>query len=111
METDRELLELAAKAAGIACDEKGPYTESPCIQSEFGRGNWIENVRRDWAPLADDGDAMRLAVKLSIHLTNSAIDAWASSAMITEIERFGSDPYAATRRAIVRCAAEIWRTK
>lgn len=50
--TDRELLELAAKAAGI---KHNPSLSAAC------RGERIW-----WNPLADDGDALRLAVKLHI---------------------------------------------
>jgi hypothetical protein len=109
--TDKELLELAAKAAGIVLtpvtirnvseqgDDKfiGFRIEHPC--SDFKHG-WF-------APLTDDGDALRLAVKLGIHLTNSDTDAWATQLTVTAIEPLMGDPYAATRRAIVRAAAEI----
>lgn len=65
-----------------------------------------------WNPLTDDGDALRLAVKLGIHL-QFAMDyavAYAGSVHAKQFtERCGSDQYAATRRAIVRAAAEIGR--
>ncbi|WP_104910496.1 hypothetical protein [Pseudomonas sp. LG1D9] len=53
---DRELLELAAKAAGV----DGDY--SP-------RANAIVTEDGYWMPLTDDGDALRLAVKLEIAIT------------------------------------------
>jgi hypothetical protein len=65
-----------------------------------------------WNPLADDGDALRLAVKLKM-------DAFVHTSGFTEAvcpmgsvvrEPHGSDPQAATRRAIVRAAAEIGRS-
>lgn len=52
--TDRERLELAAKAAGI--------TEETQQILEAG----INGCR--WNPLDDDGDALRLAVKLRINI-------------------------------------------
>jgi hypothetical protein len=68
-----------------------------------------------WNPLTDDGDALRLAVKLGIGLDHyiqlpSGIDmVLASKGLGTSDmhEECGTDPYAATRRAIVRAAAEI----
>lgn len=95
--TDRELLELAAKAAAMKdvwWDESGYGYPDPS---------------NHWNPLTDDGDALRLAVKLGIHLTNSNTYAWASQYWVDATESLGDDPYAATRRAIVRAAAEIGR--
>ena len=103
--TDRELLELAAKGAGI----EGQFT--------LGSGNALELAKPRgfqvyWNPLTDDGDALRLAVKLGIDLVRlnlptgvgiSAYDGKAPSAF----ERYTDDPCAATRRAIVRAAAEV----
>lgn len=48
---DKELLELAAKAAGI----DGDYSK---------RANSIAHPDGYWNPLTDDGDALRLAAKL-----------------------------------------------
>jgi hypothetical protein len=116
--TDREMLELAARAAGI----KGEV-----INAE-GLGAWIPMPGASsavWNPLDDDGDALRLAVKLGMHLTQYPIyDEPKHSAIAKKsnrlldghcvdtcvgIEVYDSDPYAATRRAIVRAAAEIGR--
>jgi hypothetical protein len=58
--TDRELLEAAAKAAGIS----GEYFGGT---GAYASGIWrdFEHGCRDcWNPLTDDGDALRLAVKL-----------------------------------------------
>ena len=109
--TDRELLELAAKAAGIewAYEETGTF--------------YLLNPLRPWDPLTDDGDALRLAVKLGMdvcidaryeneprtHVIGFSDDVGAGT--LDAIEAHGSDPYAATRRAIVRAAAEIGRSK
>ena len=84
--TDRELLELAAKAAGyveLQFDSK--------IDGLTDYEGWI------WNPLTDDGDALWLAVKLKL-LGGNYFDS-------CQFET--GDPYAATRRAIVRAAAEI----
>jgi len=102
MSADRELLELAAKVAEL-------------------HGFWVDaglNVGSDaapkiWNPLTDDGDALRLAVKLRMDVKqwNSlviAVKAWNSHA---EENTFTQCPYAATRRAIVRAAAAIGKAK
>lgn len=83
--TDIELTTLAAKAFGNAPD--------------------------GFSPLTDDGDALRLAVKLRM-----CVDPWGAgaSAVVMVNNRalvaephYGDDPERATRRAIVRAAAEI----
>ena len=93
--TDKELLELAAKAAGIA------WVQTP----------WSAGIERPdgvfWNPLTNDGDALRLAVKLQIHIQAGPTDCWATTLLVTAVETLGNDPYAATRRAIVRAAAEV----
>jgi hypothetical protein len=98
---DRELLEMAAKAAGVkrTIEWLGHHEYTP-----------------EWNPLTDDGDALRLAVKLNLDVdicfscvgvcyvfTNVAGEEDADNVM----EQVGDDAPAATRRAIVRAAAEI----
>jgi hypothetical protein len=94
--TDRELLELAAKAAGIEC------VRTPI-------GYYLSDEDRNWNPLTDDGDAQRLAVKLRMNVFHAGIRVFALSEEgdIEEAEGHELDPYAATRRAITRAAAEI----
>ena len=99
--TDRDLLELAAKAAGIDGWWEQPYL------------SFIKRSGGPWSPLDDDGDALRLAVKLSLQVTpgtyNSEEATAYKSAHAEAHERvhFLQDIGAATRRAIVRAAAEI----
>lgn len=102
---DRELLELAAKGAGL--HEHG-----------WMGGSYAHVVDNTWAffdPLNDDGDALRLAVKLRIkfqrHIRHPYVAAWNEETHQRFEELEGNCPYAATRRAIVRAAAEIGRTK
>ena len=99
--TDRELLELAAKAAGI-----GQHLLTPDARAADGF--------REWNPLTDDGDALRLAVqsRLGINLTyeDVAIVGQEHTQAQFCLEQNGDDPFAATRRAIVRAAAEIGRS-
>ncbi len=101
MTTDRELLEAAAKAAGI---EFGWIHDTPRIRAEMG---WTP-----WNPLTDDADALRLAVKLkmTVDVTDEASGAGAIGLKWCS-EPYKDDPLAATRRAIVRAAAEIERSK
>lgn len=97
--TDRELLERAAKAAGIA------------VVWFSGLGTCLEDkpFPTRWNPLDDDGDALRLAVRLGISIGRSAAgaDRWAAQHSLDTIFYEAGDPYAATRRAIVRAAAEM----
>jgi len=94
MTTDRELLEAAARAAGL---------ES--MGFDDGVGLYPAGMVGPWNPLTDDGDALRLAVKLRIFVEFS--DALLVANANTHLEAFGSDPYAATRRAITHAAAAI----
>ncbi|MGC4396034.1 hypothetical protein [Hydrogenophaga sp. T2] len=106
--TDRELLELAAKAAG--------YTVR-CVGDGRHGGNvvfYMEPSQLYWNPLTDDGDALRLAVKLGLRIDPDMEDrilvifGLHTASKVGEIrEPQPSDPYAATRRAIVRAAAEL----
>jgi hypothetical protein len=111
--TDRELLELAAKAAryeGWTYHEGDNGMRSP---ARDGRGHAY------WSPLTDDGDALRLAVRLGMEVY---VDNHPRGCACTEAEshthkvppcrsvvNHEDDAYAATRRAIVVCAAEIGR--
>ena len=97
--SDRELLELAAKAAGI----KGSF-----VGDVFAIA-WGEE-RDYWNPLTDDGDALRLAVKLGLVLDAQGDKTFCGTTQYDAIEHHKDDPYAATRRAIVRAAAEIGKT-
>jgi hypothetical protein len=108
--TDRELLELAAKAAGydfnrVWYDEQSGILvwEPPIIYES-----------RDWNPLTDDCDALRLAVRLGMNVFQAAKSAYAlpsdDDGTYEEQVRYvdvANDQFAATRRAIVRAAAEI----
>jgi hypothetical protein len=65
-----------------------------------------------WNPLIDDGDALRLAVKLKMSMVLDSCGfkgktTWVRAPQTEKTEYHESDPYAATRRAIVRAAAEI----
>lgn len=108
--TDKELLELAAKAAGIDPGDSGPITYYAPDGIWIANGN--NNTEKFWNPLTDDGDALRLAVKLNLLLMPYPLD---NAIRVTRLDQpdtivsFGTppDPCAATRRAITRAAAEI----
>ena len=101
--TDKELLELAAKAAGWTIEENGHDVQGhPWF--------WCHQLQDHWDPIIDDGDALRLAVKLKLCFGPNfdgdlAVCFGDNGNNVTE--PFGNNPYAATRRAIVRAAAEI----
>ena len=92
--TDKKLLELAAKAAGMTIETHYVDGGASVWEGERHHSDWIP----DWNPLDDDGDALRLAVQLKMW-THSGMGCFQNE----------PDPYAATRRAIVRAAAEIGR--
>jgi hypothetical protein len=104
---DRTMLELAAKAAGIGlvCI----WVNADLMYASTDQG-W-------WNPLIDDGDALRLAVNLNLDpmFDLQMQDGTQCVAVTFPIagdydsvsEPTSTDPYAATRRAIVRAAAEI----
>ena len=109
MKTDRELLELAARAAEYDYWPDGYDDEltEPCIiDGQFPK---------PWNPLTDDGDALRLAVKLHLRVfpqenccyVESCPESLFGEAGASELEMNGLEPYASTRRAIVRAAAAI----
>ncbi|CUJ51972.1 hypothetical protein [Achromobacter xylosoxidans] len=102
---DRELLELAAKAAGMPL---GGW--EPCAGGFFTYSHRGSDERKTWLPLTDDGDALRLAVKLNLWLH---VEEYGASARRAGGAWLGCEAHlhggieAATRRAIVRAAAAI----
>jgi hypothetical protein len=94
---DKEMLIAAAKAAGIE-------VVTPTML-EYGK----------WNPLEGDGDALRLAVKLRLKVSTPTTDTDCALAGNGDVFSYSEDVekititdlYAATRRAIVRAAAEI----
>lgn len=97
--TDHELLELAARAAL-------GRTSIPDQHEQM--------VAKGWNPLKDDGDAQRLMVRMGVEVRfPHGAECVATLPGATAIEAFiPGEPHtkhAATRRAIVRAAAEIGR--
>ena len=108
--TDRELLELAAKAAGYyfhghrtrsARDDVAGY-ENCYVSTTNDTDDWFV-----WSPLTDDGDALRLAVTCGLVVDcsrPSAGEPWKQHAIWLDETMSNAE---LTRRAIVRAAAEI----
>jgi hypothetical protein len=111
MKTDRELLELAAKAAGYKRTRIAPNG----MNQVHGWHEGYDNDWEYWDPIFDEGDAQRLAVKL--YLVVAVMRATHDKPAFTAVYHFngpehvsemhGEDANAATRRAIVRAAAAI----
>jgi len=102
---DRELLEAAAKAAGMPVE-----WDTLCdVDSRRECMIYISHAK-EWNPLADDGDALRLANKLwlDVRHVHGKVHAgmqgkfWCTEGWFTD-----GNQDAATRRAIVRAAAAL----
>ena len=101
--TDRELLELAAKAAGYKLSNVQDMIWS------YAEADYVE-----WNPLNDDGDALRLACDLALRVfpvartdTGAACSAVESvtGELLSEVDVMWLDTRTATRKAIVLAAA------
>lgn len=119
--TDKELLTLAAKAAGHVLVWGDKYKlgddEIDCTDIPYIRSGQPDEGDVFWDPRNDDGDAFRLAVKLNMQIVitgyelegvgitdcKAGLGKWAGGSL------HNGDPLAATRLAIVRAAAEIGR--
>ncbi|EOX9009272.1 hypothetical protein ACPW6H_005920 [Pseudomonas aeruginosa] len=112
---DRELLELAARAAGMNIQRS--RLDDPLHRDFLMNGEGVRNPGQcsfPWNPLTDDGDALRLAVKLGLILETDLDDASCSATDVSydnyTVEEHGDCPNAAVRLAIVSCAAEIGKS-
>jgi len=109
---DRELLEMAAKAAGI----KLTSWQNVEYPKNSGIHGALYCMSHYWNPLTDDSDALRLAVKLRLEIERSKHSECVvyvgevGAGQLFERSDEKTDIFAATRRAIVRAAAEIGRT-
>lgn len=118
--TDRELLEAAARAAGIEVmrSRLDDPMQRDMLVRKSARNHHHENG--PWNPLTDDGDALRLMARLGLDALYSpeavevvahqhariegkeTVAPWAWESLLNP-----ADPATATRRAIVRAAAAI----
>ena len=119
--TDRELLGAAAQAAGI----KALRCPNGVLRDCTGLHPTMNIFSApEWSPLIDDGDALRLAVRLGLHARQfpilddgfdvplGMVEVWRvddDDPLHVEFLRSGDDRLVATRRAIVRAAAAIGR--
>lgn len=107
MKTDRELLELAARASGTSI-HFAPDGTPHLAEME---GNASLRYWQPWNPLTDDGDALRLATRLDIQIFPSDRPGFATCdvhrSYVYATEPHGTDRYAAVRRSIVRAAAQL----
>lgn len=107
-ESDKELLEYAAKAASLP--------------AEYLHGRNVFSVNGfPWDPLNDDADALRLALKVgmlidiryasSISSRSNCVTYWIDRTQSSRIDcGEGLEPGGALRRAIVQAAAEIGKS-
>ena len=109
--SDRELLEMAAKAAGVEFEWKHcRFYTGP--SDMYGVRELVDELTPFlscglfWNPLRDDGDAFRLSSKLELNVCFHGEGAEISNTCIfTDVEE--GDRLRASRRAIVLAAAEI----
>jgi len=99
--TDKELLSLAAKAIGLK------ITHMPMSELTVIEGKELSTI---WNPLSDDGDALRLAMKLDLTICTHGQGIYVSSVqnmLASARECNDEDRPVLVRRTIVRAAAEI----
>ena len=111
MSSDRELLALAAKAAGYTPD--GSFGSGIYVCVNVGKRN---QTGFGFDPLNKDGDAFRLLVSLNLSVQcpggmvfTDAFHVQSPDPVHVAVEMVSDDPAKALRRAIVRVAAELGR--
>ncbi|HGN0766193.1 TPA: hypothetical protein ACKRNP_002928 [Pseudomonas aeruginosa] len=98
--TDRELLELAARAAGFTGYGFFLGDDGIDVSDETG-------TRFAWNPLTEDGHALRLAVLLNLEIHSPKSN---PTVMFRTAENDVFYQDTCIRRAIVRAAAEIGKS-
>jgi hypothetical protein len=97
--TNLECMEAAAKAAGLNVRRGTGWQSGMLFVGDDARHGWVTG--REWNPLQDDGDALRLAVARQLHAARSSsiqVQCWAEKAP------FDSDePGCDTHRAVSEC--------
>ena len=112
---DREMLELAAKAAewqlcGYSwIGENEDDDECEILESAFVKTHPEQELATKWNPLTDDGDALRLAVKLHMQVSVTTESCRSETLPCLGVIVNDSDENLATRRAIVMAAAAVGR--
>ena len=110
--TDKELLELAAKAAGLTNLIYCPAWKCMAEYDEHDGGFYKWDTY--WNPLVRDSDALQLGILTRLNIKHGITSTGAKGGLISceqgfskEFEEGGQDPFIAIRRAIVQVAAEI----
>ena len=107
MYSDRELLALAAKAAGLQLcgyslvGENEDDEECEVLEAAFVKLSQQQEIATMWNPLTDDGDALRLAVKLHMQVSITTESCRAETLPVLGVRVNDKDEMAATRCAIV----------
>ncbi len=101
--TDRELLEAAAKAAGLVLV---PYTWNKGTGWDHEGFTVAGEGPNEWNPLESDEAAFRLAVTLEIDICFGANYVIADGVQVPTVNN-ADDKFVAVRHAIVRAAAEM----
>ncbi|BBT41029.1 hypothetical protein [Pseudomonas putida] len=112
--TDQQLLELAAKAAGIE-GGWGPVFNIGNDEVDVSDIWFLDSPETGsiWDPLTDDGDALRLLCKLQLSLNSNSATVGVGGYtpgwdhVFAQEQIVDGDAQSAHRRAIVRAAAEI----
>jgi len=112
--TDREMLELAARAAGYVVDSfEGGDHGAWVYEKHAPVDKWHDSIKIFWNPLKDKADAFDLMVKLHLLIMPYPLD---KAVRVTRLDRpdtvvywneCNNNPTAATMLAITRAAAEI----
>lgn len=66
--TDREMLEYAAKAAGMVLEYEAATDRYFYWRSPYDSIRNVQNLKVFWNPRDDDGDSFRLMVKLGLEV-------------------------------------------
>ena len=113
--TEREMFELAAKAAGNGAQWDGPDRKMMVLTDD-------EIDTRTWNPRDNNCDAFQLAVTLSQRdgglalMLNSRLNStsyaqcYTNCDVVSPMEYMGDDPFASARLVIFKAAVEIGKS-
>ena len=123
---DRKLLVKAAKAMGLGVDHRwnrDRLAMNPPVRALVVTDGSGQVVHTGWDPLEDDGPVLWMVVHLHMGVKVNGADAQFdpnATVILFEVEplalrrlvqRHHGDPAAATRRAVVRAAAQIYHER
>ena len=110
--TDKELLELAAKAAGLT---NLIYCPAWKCMAEYDEHGGFYKWETYWNPLVRDSDALQLGILTRLDIKHGITSTGVRNGLVSYKQGFsagfeevlGQDLFIAIRRAIVQVAAEI----